>query len=363
MNNKRAYLDYIRVFAVFLVLYSHFANVASYVTQELTVFSADYILPINDSATHRAHFIDLFLVRFNTASSAIGVILFFLLAGYLTAMSRPKYSGKVFFIKRIVRLYPMLILSVVICGIIAACMGVKHSVLEYIASGSLLFVFIGYGGTIGTLWTLVIEMSFYCIVLHFKKLNFKNIMIIDGAILFLALSQAKTQLGAYEILYVLRYVPIILFGAMMYEFQETKGLKRYAELVLVAAVTYLILHISFTEVWGEIIYKSLMSYVFALIVWLAFFAIDKLLGKFIKAIDKVIKFFVDTSYLVYLLQLNVGFPTMYFLREAGVGPYINIVCGVIAAFAVSAIVHYLCEKPIQRYLNRKISLWEEKSHA
>lgn len=78
--------------------------------------------------------------------------------------------------------------------------------------------------------------------------------------------------------------------------------------------------------------------------------------KFVQAPNKIINFIVSVSYFVYLLQLNVGFTVMYFLRQAGVDPYINILCGIGATFIVSAILHYLCEVPIQRALKKKLNI-------
>ena len=96
MNANKRYLDLIRIFAMFLVLYGHLVNGASWVTEFPSVFSNEYHLPINDGMTHKAYILDALLGRFNTASAVIGVILFFWLTGYLTAMTRERYTGKVF---------------------------------------------------------------------------------------------------------------------------------------------------------------------------------------------------------------------------------------------------------------------------
>lgn len=358
---KKNYLDWIRVVGVFLVLYGHLANAASFITQEATVFSNKYVLPINDAVTHKAYILDSFLAKFNTASSVIGVILFLWLTGYLTAMTREKYTGREFAIRRMIRLYPALIIAVIICGIIAAVMGVKYSVFQYIANGLLLYSCMGFGATIGTLWTLLVELIFYLIVLHFTKLNFKNILIIDGIILFLVISQAVTKCGSYALIYSLKFIPILLFGSMMYEYHNIKERKKYIELIIVALLSYLIPYISITYIYTDAIsYKSIASYVFAFVIWVLFYIFYKVDFKFIHVSSKVITFIVDSSYFVYLLQLNIGFTTMYFLREAGVGPYLNIICGVVVTFLVSAVLHYVCEKPIQKVLLSKIKKLESK---
>lgn len=358
---KKNYLDWIRVVGVFLVLYGHLASAASFITQESTVFSDKYVLPINDAATHKAYILDSFLLKFNTASSVIGVILFLWLAGYLTAMTREKYTGREFAIKRVIRLYPALIIAIIVCGIIAVFMGVKYSVFQYIANGLLIYSCMGFGATIGTLWTLTVELVFYLIVLHFTKLNFKNILMIDGVIFFLVISQAVTKCGDFALMYTLKFIPILLFGSMMYEYHNIKGGKKYIELIIVALLSYLIPYISITYIYTDAIsYKSIASYVFALVIWVLFYMLNKIDFKFIHSSNKVITFIVDSSYFVYLLQLHIGFTTMYFLREAGVGPYLNIICGVAVTFLVSAVLHYVCEKPIQKVLFSKIKIMESK---
>lgn len=51
---------------------------------------------------------------------------------------------------------------------------------------------------------------------------------------------------------------------------------------------------------------------------------------------------------------------MYFLREAGVGPYLNIICGIAVTFLVSAVLHYGCERPLQKGLLSKLKISESK---
>lgn len=358
---KKVYLDWIRFVGVFLVLYGHLATAASFITQEATVFSDKYVLPINDATLHKAYIIDSFLAKFNTASAVIGVILFLWLTGYLTAMTRQKYTKGGFVTRRIIRLYPALIIAVVACGIIASFMGVKYSVFQYIANGLCLYPFMGFGATIGTLWTLTVELFFYFIVLHLVQLNFKNILIIDGIILFLTASQAITQCGDVTLMYILKFIPIVLFGSMMFEFHKIKGVKKYFELIIVAVLSYLIPYISITYTFtAEVNYKSIASYLFAFGIWMLIYLLHKIDFKLINVSNKLLSFIVGTSYFVYLLQLHVGFTTMYFLREAGVGPYLNIICGIAVTFLVSAVLHYGCERPLQKGLLSKLKISESK---
>lgn len=351
---KKGYLDWIRVAGVCLVLYGHLANAALRVTSEATVFSTDFILPISDETTHKAYILDSLLAKFNTTSASIGVVLFLWLTGYLTAMTRRKYTGKEFLFKRIVRLYPGLILAVIICGIVAFVWGgVKHSVLQYVSNALLLHTFMGFEATIGPLWTLLVEMVFYCIMVHFTDLHFRKIVIIDSVILFFITVQAIYGCGAYVFLLTLKYIAVVLFGSMMYEFHEVRGHKKYMELLIVAMLSYSIMYISITYTYtGEFWYKSPFTYIFAFVIWELFYLLRKM--NFMKNDHRIIKFIVDTSYLVYLFQINIAFMVMYFLGRHGVNPYLNIIGGVTATYIIATTVHYECEVPLQKYLNKKL---------
>lgn len=46
-------------------------------------------------------------------------------------------------------------------------------------------------------------------------------MIIDLIILFFVASQAVTKQGSYVFVYYLKFIPVILFGAMMYEIHNS----------------------------------------------------------------------------------------------------------------------------------------------
>lgn len=142
-----------------------------------SIFRGGIYIPINDGATHKAWLLNGLLSKFGTTSAAIGVALFMWITGYLTAMTRDKCSGKCFIMKRFIRLYPGLIMSVIICGIVAGMIGgVYYSIWQYIANALCLYPIMGLGATIGTLWTLAIELLFYLICLHVPKLNFKKIL-------------------------------------------------------------------------------------------------------------------------------------------------------------------------------------------
>lgn len=131
----------------------------------------------------------------------------------------------------------------------------------------------------------------------------------------------------------------------------------YIELICVAVMTYLILYIAISYTYTDaIFYKSPATYIFSLIIWIIFYLLGKTNIRLDGMVNSIIRFIVETSYLVYLLQLNIGFTVMYYLREMGVNAYANIIGGVLATFLVAAVVHYLCENPVQNILRRLLKL-------
>lgn len=261
---KKYYLDWIRVIAVICVLYGHLVSVATFSTSLPTVIaqSNEINLPWIPANSHSLYKVDIFLGNcFHTSTAAIGVILFFWLAGFLTAMTREKYSGKEFIQRRLIRIYPGLIISVMFVGMVAwLSQGIIWPIHSYLFNATLIYPFMFCGATIGVLWTLGVEFIFDLIAIHVCKFTFRTILIINIVIGLLCIYHSiyYTEQLNY-IIYFIKYIPIILFGATIYIATRAKNkLKAIGQLLIAFALSFIPLYIAIKSVYvSESSYASI----------------------------------------------------------------------------------------------------------
>lgn len=358
---KLHYLDWIRTTAVLAVAYGHFVSVATYATSLPSVISEknELNLPWIPVGTHVMDKFDLWLgQRFQTSTAAIGVVLFFWLAGYLTAMTREKYTGKEFIQKRIIRIYPGLFISVISVGVIAyLSQGIKYPFEDYFFNATLLYPFFRLNAIIGVLWTLSVEFIFDIIAIHIKKFDLRNIFIAEiiiTTICFRHIVHYSAEIN--YIIYFIKYIPLIFFGAALYEVTQNKKWKTYILAAILFFLGYGNIYIMIKNVYtAETAYASIYTYIFAAFIWCTFKLMSNKNVKWIVEPNKVIGFIGEISFLFYLLQLNVGLLVMYYIKiYFTTNAYIIVLGGIVATVAVSAIIHYGVEKRIQKALNKKL---------
>ena len=314
---KLHYLDWIRATAVLAVAYGHFVSVATYAPSLPSVISEknESNLPWIPVGTHVMDKFDLWLgQRFQTSTAAIGVVLFFWLAGYLTAMTREKYTGKEFIKKRLARIYPGLFISV-ICVAVSAYLsqGIKYSFEDYFFNATLLYPFFRLNAIIGVLWTLSVEFIFDIISIHIKKFDFRSIFIVDfiiTAICFRHIVHYSAEIN--YIIYFIKYIPMIFFGAALYEVTQNNKWKTYILAAILFFLSYENLYFLIKNVYTtETAYASIYTYIFAAFIWCGFKLMFNKNVKWIVEPNKIIGFISEISFLFYLLQLNIGLLVMY----------------------------------------------------
>lgn len=96
----------------------------------------------------------------------IGVVIFFMLAGYLAVPSREKRSKNQYIFNRLVRMYPVywviLILTFVVTNVFST--GKEISVFTLAGNMTLFNQFIGIPDIIGASWMMPIQVSFFILI-------------------------------------------------------------------------------------------------------------------------------------------------------------------------------------------------------
>ena len=216
-NKRLAFLDILRIFAFTSVLVGH----------------KFYDLLDSLSKNESSH-ITLRLVYdvLKTAcwGGGAGVIVFFLISGYIISLVLETENTKIFLIKRIFRIYPLYITAVIL-----------EATLGYYISGTpfpsisiwiprLLLIGDFFGtpyALYGVEWTLRIEVLFYAIMaaLHYAKLinNFRFLPAIYLLIvILLQLGKPFPIQQGFGYGYVTLYLPFLFMGSCIYMIEKEK---------------------------------------------------------------------------------------------------------------------------------------------
>ncbi|MEU4243701.1 acyltransferase family protein [Actinoplanes sp. NPDC026619] len=140
-HQRMAWLDALRAVAALLVVYAHFTH---YQLTEVRAATSNWI-----------------------NSGVAGVMLFFLVSGYIIPASLERHGDlRRFWVSRLARLYPLYLavgVAVVIVLPVAPYL-VKHPVAGTVAHLTMLPQFTGYDLVTPVMWTLTFEMAFYLLV-------------------------------------------------------------------------------------------------------------------------------------------------------------------------------------------------------
>jgi len=284
-----------------------------------------------------------------------GVCLFFLVSGFIITHVAQREDRLTFGIKRVLRIYPVLIVSVIALPLTykywTPWVGIPnpyaHISLESMAySGSLLNYYTTKHWAINmAAWTLAIEMLFYviCLVL-LPLLQRRPRWAISLELAFVGLFIALTRnIGTARLLCEnIVFLPCLLIGQTMY-FHRT-GRIRFPSAALFCAVAYLL------YIQGRAIapaerfeheHKRIASFVFA---WFVF--VVAMQNNHRLRLPGWINRTADVSYSMYLFHAMIGVPILLLLKTRT--PYeLNLAVAIIAVLLVSYLSWRFIERPTQ----------------
>ncbi|WP_396602626.1 acyltransferase family protein [Algibacter sp. R77976] len=279
----------------------------------------------------------------------IGVVLFFMLSGFLIPFSLKKNSKvKDFVLKRFFRLYPIFWVSIIL-GVLLLWNPLP-SLKTILANITMVPEMLGFKSIIGVYWTLQIELIFYafCVILFvFGSLhNFSKVFMSSVGFLLIAFVgsviryylQIKLPIALFLALSLMFY-GYILKSYILYKngglsFINNKNsffIKLYPIVfsIIMLAISFLAYNKDYghNEVW----YKYFLSYTIAFILFL-------LLTIKIKIKNKALSYFGKISYSFYLFHV-LGIHVIGYLN-LGEGFLSNILF-LILSFILSTIISIL----------------------
>lgn len=212
LNSARVvFLDWLRIFAFVSVFVGH-------------KFSPAILGFASDPNTHSTlRWIILFLHPLFQGGGA-GVVLFFLVSGYIITRVLAKEKTIEFLVKRFFRIYPLYIVAVAVEATLNHQLhGTPIESISLLKQMSLMGDFLHTPHALkGVEWTLRIEVLFYVAMaiikqagLLEKKLSFALPYVIIGVIIFLFLMEPMPGRWSWSFAYTNLYAPFLFLGALI----------------------------------------------------------------------------------------------------------------------------------------------------
>lgn len=232
-NHRFASLDAMRAIAALLVVWQHFSE---------TLIAIPGVAAQGTGFADVAHAVDF---------GRIGVIVFFLVSGYIIPNSLSTSSGNPierFAIKRFFRLYPAYWVSMILfIGVGSYCMNRTYTPSQVLANATMLQTFFGEEHIQGLYWTLQIELIFYalcCVLHHFKLLTDSRLIFATCFVLLAVFGTLQIMAKRHhldipkELVYAPFLIGIMFLGSIYRRYHDAQqaGTARKSELyILVAA--------------------------------------------------------------------------------------------------------------------------------
>lgn len=330
------FLDYLRALAAWLVAWDHLATVFPG-WRERVYAPAEFV---------RQHFTGpLGIIQ---DFGWFGVAVFFLISGFIISDRARVESLPEFLLKRILRIYPMLIVTVLVALWLtppekpASLQDIflNFTLANYLIHPQIVLV--------GVAWTLIIEVVFYAVTAATQFLRLSPHRIALNLAFVVAVVWNRAAFGASFHLFavVCSYLPVLVMGQVVYWWLERKALNTFAGLAYLGAayVTFVwatrLIQPNFLAVDNS--YPISVAYAFLLFV---VFLRVKLKPQW------SVRLLSDTSYSFYLLHGLVG--AVVIARTIGKMPLtISIALGAVASLLAAIVAQKLVEAPTQKLARR-----------
>jgi len=291
-----------------------------------------------------------------------GVQLFFMLSGFVNAMTLLKKRQAVDFLAcRIIRICPaywsVIAINLLIIGIAPLTL-MSYTPDQVAANLSIMPNLFGYDCMEPVTWTLQVEVLFYGMILAMfitgaLEKPFRTVMsllalslVACTAINFLSAGSHDPTLLAWMTLcrdmMILEYLPLFTIGILLNEIKNKRGNLRHNAFGIFASlcVFHLVDRHDHNPVASLILFTLLAFSAYGKVPFLRF---------------KPLVFISTISYALYLLHNNLGCVFIYHVNHAGLSPQLSMIAGIVFVTAASAFVTYKIELPLNRWLRGRWS--------
>ncbi|MFA6550633.1 MAG: acyltransferase [Candidatus Gracilibacteria bacterium] len=332
-ENKIQFVVVLRAVASLMVMFSHL--MFFYDANKIHSFFFGFI---------RDHVIYPFAIIQNFGF--FGVVLFFLVSGFIVSYVSRRDGGFAFLIKRVFRIYPPLILSVLLITLIYSLytfishettdlMGI--SFVDIFTSSTLINYLIPNSVKINPVaWTLIIEMVFYFIcflTLPLLKNKPKIAILINLFFVFMVICFYKSFGDTFYLFAVtVCYLPFLFLGQLIYFLWDSRITFRV--FLLSSIANYVLIVYGLLMKIYPTFYAPGNSYLITFVYAYFTFVLLLLLNKHIKR-SSIINFFSKISYSLYLYNRLIALFLVILV------PLVGFVFGSVLTLTLIVIISYL----------------------
>lgn len=284
----------------------------------------------------------------------LGVMVFFLISGYIISFVAEREERMPFAVKRVFRLLPALIAAIIILSILNTIGSISRphiKVTDYLLSMFLLDQFFWPSATVlQVTWTLFPEVVFYAIVCLFMPL-IKSRPVASTFALAVACCGVAVATNAFghapSHTSHLGYLPMFIIGRVFFLLQG--GKMRHDVAIVFVAGSLLMMYGMFDAIWPDQMWndpRKAWTYPLAIVIFYGCMLWNP------KTMPKAVSFLADISYSLYLIHVPVG----WFVMDK-VQPFAGFTFGFIAAVAASIFAAWLIYTRIEvpgRVFGRKL---------
>ncbi|NTW41234.1 MAG: acyltransferase [Cellulomonadaceae bacterium] len=292
---------------------------------------------------------------------ALGVALFFLLSGYVIAISLDRYSRRGFIIGRAMRVLPTYAAGyLVTCAVVWAMSDPGGELVpSHVLAGMIpgLPIVLGIPAPAdGIVWTLIVELVFYGVCLVAYRSLTRSPWVILAASVTCAAAQlvipvplaSGTLLGGilYILLLACPFIPVMLVGATLSAARRGQVSRQAtALLVPVLVVTHVVLLSTSAVLPVAVEYRA------TFVVAIALFCVFASMGR-PRSPHRLSSFFADISYPLYVVHPVLGYAFLSVLAGRGVPAIVAVLAATIVAIAAAWLLHVAVERPSHRWGRR-----------
>lgn len=285
--------------------------------------------------------------------AALGVGLFFLLSGFVIAISLERYSRRGFLVGRLMRVLPTYAAGYLVTCTVIWLMTDPNGELSLgaVLAGSvpgLRYLLNVPAPGDGIVWTLIVELVFYAVCLvAYRSLTRHWPTIVAVAVACVAtqslvdpLPVGSPQAGLlYVVLLACPFLPVMLVGVVLSAYRRGNlGRLSVAFLVPLLAATYFLLAATTKVVPTPFAYR--LTFVGAIALFTAVWAVGDR-WKLHRSAD----FFADISYPLYVVHPVLGYATLSVLSAHGVPSALAVLGAACVAISAAWTLHKLVEDP------------------
>ena len=346
----------LRGVASLLVLFFHYFFIF-WMKNKTLILAFPYI--INKNYQFNNNFVNK-LESYGMDLGALGVAIFFLISGFVIALTLEKFNNVNFIITRFFRIFPTYIIgfSFTFISIFVYCkffhQTFPYTINNYFIQISLLRDWFWVPSIDGVSWTLETELKFYIIILLISclgKLNKPKCILSVSFTLCLINILANNWYGffllnntrIYQFLYIITFSsPLLIFmfiGVIFYNYMKKYLSFRDFCFSMLCSFSFFFVSVYFGPDKNQQI-KFFFNYTIALIVFTVVFYLKEKI-KF----NKLLNFFGNISYPLYVIHGLNGYLIMSFLYHFGVNQIFCTFIAMCLSVLFAYLLHILIEIP------------------